>query len=119
MDFEQRMIRARWIGALQVQFMNSAFYINMVNTLMLAATFWYTSAYRIQRVAEWVNIWVFLGVAVAGFAILMLVDFKYILPVRQAFLNKQAYKHENEALFILKELQADMTKVKRELKIVD
>lgn len=106
-----------WLGAVQVQITSTFFYVSVVNTILLAITFWYTAGYRIQRFVPWANIWIFLGSAIVLFLIVMIIDFKFILPARQAFQNEQACKHENPAMDSLNRIEADLKLIKKEMGI--
>lgn len=107
-----------WIGALQVQISSSMFYMNLVSTGMMILTFWYTAGYQIRnQFAHWFNLWVFVGIVIVIFAAVMVLDFVFVLPSRQAFTNEQTCKHENPAMDALVDIQKDMAKIKARLGI--
>jgi uncharacterized membrane protein len=106
----------QWLGALQVQMANASYYTVWYSNVMLALTFWYTAGYQIsQQYAPWLNFWIFMVLMAASIFVFMALDYLYIFPSRIAFTNRQAYKHDNEAMDILKRVEADMIRVKNKL----
>ena len=103
-----------------VQLTNSLFYITLLNTLMLALTFWYTTGYEIaSKYLPWVNVGIFLAVVALVNVIVAVLDYVLIYPSRQGFINEQACKHPNPAMESLVRLEADMAKVKAKLGVKD
>ncbi len=108
----------QWMGALQVQIMNSMFYVNLVSMGMMILTFWYTAGYQIKdRYLPWLEIWMFIAAAVIVVSLVMLLDYLFILPVRTAFNSQQSAKHNNPAMESLIRLEADIAKIKAKLEI--
>jgi uncharacterized membrane protein len=103
-----------WIGAFQVQIQNSLFYMNLVFMSMSVMTFWYTAGYQVSSTyAQWLTLPIFVGFVVLLFIIVMIVDYKIILPSRQAFQNEQACKHENPAMYVLLDIQDRVVKLEK------
>lgn len=103
-----------WIGALQVQLSNSLFYMNVVFMGMSVMTFWYTAGYQVaDAMFPWLTLPIFVGFVVLVFIIVMLLDYKIILPARQAFQNEQACKHENPAMEALLDIQKRLTVIEK------
>lgn len=97
------------LGGVLVQIQNSMFYLNLISTGMMLLTFWYTAGYQIQQeYMNWLTIYWFALIIVAIFLIVMLVDFNFILPSRQAFLNEQSCKHENPAMEAIWDIQKNL-----------
>lgn len=108
------------LGAFQVQITNSFFYLSLVNTTLLAVTVWYAAGSALaQKYAPWFTIWMFLSLGLVLLLSLMLLDYKFIYPSRQSFLNKQSYKHVNPAVADLHEILADLKAIKEKLGIID
>lgn len=115
---EVKQAEARlWLGALQVQLSNSmSFYLTYWNIALMAMMFWYTTAApNIRPIVPWASFWMFAAIALLGVAIVMLLDFKFIYPSRQAFLNKQSYKHRNPAVADLQKILKDLKAIKQKL----
>lgn len=107
-----------WLGAIQVQLSNTSLYDSVVNSLMLVATFWFTSGYPMtQRYAPWFQMWMLFAFFVIYKSAAMWVDYKFMLPSRMAFNNTQSCKVENPAMEALRDLQADMKLIKEKLEI--
>jgi hypothetical protein len=107
-----------WVGAYQVQVMNSAFYTGLASTVMLLFTFWYTAGYQIRdRYLPFVNLWEFaaLGVILL-WGIIPYLDYTLLLKSRVEFANKQACKHENPAMDELAAIRKELAEIKRMIK---
>jgi hypothetical protein len=108
-----------WLGALQVQVSNSMFYMSMVSTGMMILTFWYTAGYQIQQqYLKWLTLGWFIAFVVVLFGLVMFIDYKWILPSRMAFVNKQAYKHENQAMDEILAIHKEIKEIEKKLGIV-
>jgi hypothetical protein len=119
-NLKQSKLLPGWVGALQVQIMNSMFYMNLISTGMMIMTFWYTAGYQIQnRYAPWFNLWTFVGMVILIFAIVMVVDYIFILPTRVSFTNEQACKHNNPWMDEILLMKKDLAKIKKALEIED
>ena len=109
--------RNSWLGGLQVQVGNSLFYVNIISTSMAILTFWYTAGYQIHdRYAQWFTLWLFIGVVILAMAVLMVLDFKYVYPSRQAFVNEQACKHDNPAMDLMEATLKEVQELRAEVK---
>ena len=109
-----------WIGAIQIQIQNGLFYINLISTGMMVLTFWYTAGYPIRdRYLPWFSLWMFIGLLGLIFVIVMVVDYKWILPSRLAFTNEQSCKHENPAMDALTDIQKRMARIEKQMGIKD
>lgn len=118
MDLVKQTKSNLWLGALQVQVSNSFFYLNMISTGMMILTFWYTAGYQIQgKYLPWLTLWLFIGVVAVAFAAVMVLDYKFVYPSRQAFVNEQACKHNNPWMDEIMEVRKDIAKIKAKLEI--
>jgi hypothetical protein len=114
----QSIKRPLWVGAIQVQISNTMFYMNMVSMGMMLLTFWYTAGYQIQQASlHWLTLGWFVLFIVLLFGLVMLIDYKWIYPARQAFYNEQACKHNNPWMDEIIKLEGDMKKIKAKLGI--
>lgn len=105
-----------WVGVIQVQLTNSFFYISLLNTAMLSVTLWATVGPSIQVVWPAARFWMF---ALLGFLLvcgIMLLDYKFMYPVRQGFINEQACKHENPAMEELLKISKRLDEIEAKLK---
>jgi len=87
-----------WFGAIQVQLINSFFYLGLLNSVMLSITLWATAGPSVQQVLPWANYWLFLLIGLTLVITVMLLDYKFMYPTRTAFLNIQSCKHTNPAM---------------------
>ena len=112
--FKQNKLRASWLGALQVQASNIGYYTVWYSNIMLATTFWYTAGYEIaQEYIPWLSFWKFVLITGSSLAMLLLLDYKFLYPLRQAFQNAQACKHENPAMDALRDIQKRLTVIEK------
>lgn len=99
-----------WLGALRSQVANTQFYIGFVQFGLVAITAYHTT------LGGWFNIYfpwvtpvVFVLLGVLLYGIIMLLDYKFVLPSLVAFGNRQSYAHENpvkeDLVRVLKELE--------------
>jgi len=107
----------RWIGAIQVQLTNSFFYMSLINTAMLSVTMWALVAPSIRLVLPWAKYWLFACIGVAIVSTIMLLDYKFLYPTRQGFINEQACKHTNPAMEELLSISRRLTQIESELGI--
>lgn len=105
------------VGALQVQVQNSMFYITFINVFMLASTFWFTTGAPFVQIhnIKWFTFWHLMAIGVIGFLVVMLLDYKFMYPSRQAFVNKQSTIHANPAMDALLEVKDDIKAIKKQL----
>jgi hypothetical protein len=117
-NFLRQTSARTWLGAIQVQVSNSMFYMSMVSTGMMVLTFWYTAGYQIQQqYLHWLTLGWFIAFVVALFGLVMIIDYKWILPSRMAFVNKQAYKHNNQAMDEILAIHDEIREIKKKLEI--
>ncbi len=107
-----------WIGVVQVQLTNSFFYISLINTLMLSITMWANVGPSIQEVWAPASYWMMLVIGFIVVCTIMLLDYKFMYPVRQAFVNEQACKHENPAMEEILSISSRMAAIEEKLGIV-
>lgn len=106
-----------WVGAIQVQLTNSFFYIALLNTAMLSVTLWATTGPSIQAVWPWARFWMLILIGVIVVCGVMILDYRFMYPVRQAFINIQACKHTNPAMEILVNINGRIDRIEKHLGI--
>ncbi len=108
-----------WLGGLQVQLsLSMSYYIVYINLSLMGMMFWYTTAAPIiQPYIPWASFWMFGVFMLLVVSIVMIVDYKYMYPSRQGFLNKQAYKHANPIVGDVQKLLKNQKKIMRKLGI--
>ena len=99
-------------GEVQVQITNSFFYLSVVNSIMQSVTLWATAGPSIQRVIPWASYWLFISLGAILVITVMVLDYKFMYPTRQAFLNTQACKHTNPAMELLWEMDKKLDELK-------
>lgn len=100
-----------WVGVIQVQLTNSFFYISLLNTSMLSIALWALIGPSIQEVCPWARFWMLILVGVFVVSGVMVLDYKFMYPVRQAFINEQACKHTNPAMELLLEMDKKLDQI--------
>lgn len=110
-----------WLGALQIQLVYSqSYYTSYINYIFMGTMFWYTTLAPIMRpYLPWIQFWMFVLLMISVIITFMIVDYKFIYPSRQGYLNRQAYKHVNPVAYDLQDIKADIQKIKQKLGIED
>ena len=84
------------IGGFKDLLGRTLFYVSIVNFILIAATAYHTTLRDIVHTwLPWFNFPVFLGVLVAGLLLMMILEYKVVLPSAWAFSNRQQYEHQN------------------------
>lgn len=109
----------RWLGAILVQWQQSMAYLALYSTTMILMSLWSTWGKFAQAYAPWLNFPLFMLIGgLGGVSLVTLVgflDYKFMYPSRQAFLNEQACKHENPAMDSLFRIEANQKAMAAEL----
>lgn len=103
-----------WVGAIQVQLTNSFFYVSAISLGMQATTLWAVAGPSIQAVWPPARFWMLVLLAFGVLCLIMVLDYKFIYPVRQAFINEQACKHTNPAMELLLKMDEKLDKTVKE-----
>ena len=114
--FKQSSLLPTWMGGLLIQMQMSLVYVAIANIVMLAVTMWYTSGYQVaQEYLPFFTIRHFLGLGVVCWGLIIFVDFKFIAPAKQRFLNRQAAKHKNPILELIEKMDKDNKEVRKDI----
>lgn len=106
----------RIIGAIQVQAQGSMFYVSLLMFFINTTTFWYTAGYQITLVHfQWFEMWMLYVLLVVVLVIVGFIDWKFVLPSRQNFVNEQACKHDNPAMDSLRRIEEKLTELEKRL----
>ena len=102
-----------WLGGLQVQVsMGLSYYLVYVNLSFTGLMFWHTTAAPwLRQFHPGAEFWMFVIFMGLLFSSVMLFDRKVGLPSRQAYLNRQAYKHDNPAVDDLQEIKKKVAEI--------
>ena len=108
-----------WIGGLQVQLsLSMSYYVVYINLALMGMMFWHTTAAPVvQPFMPWASFWMFATLMVFIVASVMTLDYKFMYPSRQGFLNRQAYKHENPIVADVKRIEKNLKKMMKEMGI--
>ena len=109
------------LGGFQVQLQASmGHYLVYINLMFVGMMFWYTTAGpAVRPYLPWISFWMFASLMLVLIATLMIVDYKFMYPSRQGFLNKQVYKHENPIVKDIQKLIKNQKKIMEKLEIED
>ena len=84
------------IGGAKDLLMRTLFYVSIVNFILIAATAYHTTLRDIVNTwLPWFNFPIFLTVLVGGLLLMMILEYKIVLPSTWAFTNRQQYEHQN------------------------
>lgn len=83
----------RFPGAFKDLFVRVAFYVAMVNFLLIAITAWATTLYRYAP--QGVGFEHFLAVLILGVLLAVLLEYKFMLASSVSWHNQQEYRHDN------------------------
>lgn len=75
-----------WIGEFKETLAQALFWGTIVNFTMIAGTFYYTT---LRHVVPWFNLGLFITIAFVGLAIVLVIEFKFIVPSIWAFRGRQ------------------------------
>ena len=109
------------LGAFQVQVSTTmSHYIVYINLCFMGLMFWHTTAAPwLRQFYGGAQVWmfaIFMLLIVAGIG---LFDYKFVYPSRQAFISRQAYKHDNPAIADLQKVLKNQKKIMEKLGIED
>jgi len=85
-----------WLGGLKDLIMRVLLYVSLINFLLIVATAYNTTLRDTLQVwAPWLSFPVFLGALVLLLLLLMILEYKVVLPSSWSFVNKQQYEHQS------------------------
>lgn len=87
----RQYILGSWIGGIKYQFSRTLFYQSLPNMLLLAMA----AINNAQERFHWLTLPILVGIIVAFYIILVIVDHMLIQPSEIAWGNKQGYAHDN------------------------
>jgi len=84
------------IGGLKDLLGRTLFYVSIINFILIAVTAYHTTLRdTLLSWFPWLNFSIFLGVLVVGLLLMMILEYKIVLPSTWAFTNKQQYEHQS------------------------
>ena len=106
-----------FVGAVLVQYSYSSAHIGVLSMAMLSVTLWALVGPSVQNAVPWVEYWHFTIAGLITITTIMLVDYIFLYPTRQAYLNKQAVKHANPAYREIMRLHKRLDAIEKKLEI--
>ena len=102
-----------WLGGFHVQISQSRVnYLIYVNLCFMGMMFWHTTAAPwLRQFHPGAEFWMFVIFMGLLFSSVMIFDRKVGLPSRQAYQNRQAYKHDNPAVADLQEIKLKVAEI--------
>jgi hypothetical protein len=71
-------------------------YLSLLNFVQISATFFtVTLKPNFLQHAPWLNFWIYFGALLLFTTLIMLFEYKLVMPSTFTFINKQEYTHEN------------------------
>lgn len=84
------------IGGFKDLLMRTLFYVSIINFILIAVTAYsITLRGTLQSWFPWFNFPIFLTVLVVGLLLMMILEYKVVLPSTWTFTNRQQYEHQN------------------------
>lgn len=80
----QRLIP--WVGEFKETLAQALFWGTIANFIMIAGTFYYTT---LRHILPWFNLGLFIAVACVGLAVILVIEFKFVVPSIWAFRGRQ------------------------------
>ena len=105
-----------WLGGLKDLASRAIFYLSLLNFVQISATFYYlTLRPNYLQYISWLNFWTYFGTLTFLVLIVMILEYKFIIPSMYTFLNRQEYLHQNLLKKDLKEILDKLKKIEGEL----
>jgi len=102
-----------WLGGLKGIFNNSTFYLSLINFVLIAVTAYHTTlSGKINEYAPWFSFPLFLAMMVVLVLVVMLLEYKFMIPSSITFGNAQMYAHRNP-------IRRDLERIMRKLDEMD
>lgn len=92
-------------GAAKSVFGRSLVYVGYANFSMIAAMAYTTFSDPLVHYIPWLTFRMFLGILVIGLLVVMLLDYKFMLPSEWNFMLKQQWRHVNPTRAEFKKLR--------------
>jgi len=90
------------------------YYLSMMNMTFVGLMFWYTTAGpNIRPYLPWVSFWIFAALIATVVVTVMILDYKFVYPSRQGFLNLQATRHPNPAMDELRIIRKKLERLEK------
>lgn len=86
-----------WVGGAKETLAQAAFYISMINFVLIAATAYNTTIkdWIVTAEMEWLSFPLFIGGITFMVLLVMVFEYKYIVPSLFAFRGQQMFEHES------------------------
>jgi len=107
---KQRMV-GRFIGGLKELLARVTFYISILNFLMIIATTYYTTVRHVYDMPFWQFFLILATIVVVA----MIFEYTIVMPSQIAFLNWQAYTHDNPIRKDLEKVMAKLEEIEKEI----
>lgn len=103
-----------WIGGLKDLIMRVLLYVAIINFVLIVATAYHTTLRETLQVwIPWLTFPMFLGSLVVLLLLVMVLEYKIVLPSTWSFVNRQQYEHKSpikEQLDRIEKMLADIQK---------
>ena len=88
-----RQYKIPWIGGFKETLSQVAFWISMINFIMMGGTFYYTT---LRYIAPWFSFPIFLAIVTVIVLIGLVIEYKFIVPSLWIFRGRQMFEHQSE-----------------------
>lgn len=88
-----------WLGFTYSQTFNTMAYLNIFMAGINMLTFWHTTMVQTRPdYLAWITLPIFIGLVFVGFWLVGFIDYKFVMPARVSFSNRQFFRHDNPLL---------------------
>ena len=88
-----KQVKIPWVGEFKETLSQTLWWGTVINSIMLAGTFYYTT---LRFVWAWFDLPKFIVVVAVGLIVILIVEYKWIIPSIWAFRSKQMFEHESK-----------------------
>ena len=107
------------IGGFKDLLMRTLFYVSIINFMLIAVTAYHTTLRdTLQAWFSWLSFPIFLGILVVGLLLMMILEYKIVLPSTWVFMNKQQYEHQNLIREQLDKIEKTLGEIQRKQGII-
>jgi len=102
-------------GAAKSSFGRVLVYMGYANFSMIAAMSYATFSGTLLQYIPWLTFKIFLAIMVAGLLVVMLLDYKFMLPSEWSFTQEQMWRHMNPTRAELKRMWEKLDKIEKKI----
>lgn len=112
-----RQYKIPLVGGLKDVLLQTVFYVSMVNFILITVTAYNTTLreYFIRWIPGF-QLWMFFAILIFIIGVLMVLEYKYIVPSFYSFRSKQMFEHESKVMDELKNIHKLLNEISKKEK---